>query len=297
MPTASRRIVYLGTPALAVAPLRALVEAGHDVRLVVTRPDRRRGRGAGVSASPVKAEAEQLGLPVAHALDAAVDVGAELGVVVAYGRVVPGWVLTRLPMVNLHFSLLPRWRGAAPVERAILAGDQATGVCVMALEEELDTGPLYASREVEIAPGEHLGSLRGRLVEVGTRLLVDVLASPLVEPRRQTGVPTYAEKLDPEELRLTWSRPAAEIARVVRLDRAWTTWRGRRLLVLDAEAVAGGDEGAGAAAPGSLDGATVVTGHGSLQLLYVQPEGRAPMHAAEWLRGARPVAGERLGGS
>ncbi len=282
-----------------MTPLRALVRAGHDVRLVVTRPDRRRGRGAGTSASPVKAEAEQLGLPVAHALDAVADAGAELGVVVAYGRVVPGPVLERLPMVNLHFSLLPRWRGAAPVERAILAGDAVTGVCVMALAEELDTGPLYASREVEIAPGEHLGSLRGRLVEVGTRLLVDVLGRPLAEPLPQAGEPTYAEKLDPEELRLTWSRPAAELARVVRLDRAWTTWRGRRLLVLDAEAVATPGVGAAGvgAAPGSLVGSTAVTGRGALQLLRVQPEGRAPMRAAEWLRGARPVGGERLGGS
>jgi methionyl-tRNA formyltransferase len=289
-----RSLVYLGTPALAVPPLRALVEAGHDVRLVVTRPDRRRGRGTGTSASPVKAEAERLGLPVAHELDAVGEVGAELGVVVAYGRIVPAQVLERVPMVNLHFSLLPRWRGAAPVERAILAGDEVTGVCVMALEAELDTGPLYASREVSIAPGEHLGPLRDRLVEAGTRLLVDVLGRPLAEPEPQRGEATYAEKLDPRELRLTWSRPADELARVVRLDRAWTTWRGRRLLVLDAEAVAA--PGA-APPPGSLVGAAVVTGEGALALYRVQLEGRATMPADDWLRGARLHAGELLGGS
>jgi methionyl-tRNA formyltransferase len=242
----------------------------------------------------VKAEAERLGLPVAHELDAAVGAGAELGVVVAYGRLVPVRVLARLPMVNLHFSLLPRWRGAAPVERAILAGDETTGVCVMALEAELDSGPVYAREEVPIAPGEHLAALRDRLVAVGTRLLVDVLDGPLPVPEPQRGEPTYAGKLDPRELRLTWTRPAAELARVVRLDRAWTTWRGRRLLVLDAEVAAAPNR---AAAPGTLDGVDVVTGDVALELIRVQPEGRAPMRAVEWLRGARPVAGERLGDS
>lgn len=264
------------------------------MRLVVTRPDRRRGRGAGSAPSPVKAEAERLGIPVAHDVDAALDAGAELGVVVAYGRIVPARVLDKLPMVNLHFSLLPRWRGAAPVERAILAGDEVTGVCVMALERELDTGPVFARAELPIAPGEHLGALRARLVEAGTRLLLGVLAGPLPEPEPQRGVPTYAEKLDSEALRLTWEKPAIELARVVRLDRAWTTWRGRRLLVLEAE-VAEVAEAAEAGPSGTLVGDTVVAGSGALRLRRVQPEGRGPMAAADWLRGARPVPGERLG--
>jgi methionyl-tRNA formyltransferase len=276
-----------------VAPLRALVEAGHDVRLVVTGPDRRRHRRAAPSPSPVKAEAERLGLRVVHRLDALVGAGAELGVVVAYGRIVPPEVLERLGMLNLHFSLLPRWRGAAPVERAILAGDEVTGVCVMALEAGLDTGPLYGCQEVAIEPGEHLGALRERLVTAGTRLLVDLLAGPLPTPEPQHGEPTYAKKLDPEELRLTWTRPAVELERIVRLDRAWTTWRGRRLLVLDAHEVAAH----AGAAPGTLEGETVATGKGALELVRVQPEGRAPMTAGDWLRGARPAAGERLGGS
>jgi methionyl-tRNA formyltransferase len=277
-----------------VPPLRALVEAGHDVRLVVTRPDRRRGRGGATSPSPVKAAAERLGLTVAHELDAAVGAGAELGVVVAYGRIVPAKVLDRLPMVNLHFSLLPRWRGAAPVERAILAGDEVTGVCVMALERDLDTGPVYARTELAIAPGEHLGPLRDRLVTAGTRLLVDLLAGPLPEPEPQRGEPTYADKVGPEDLHLTWSAPATVLARIVRLDRAWTTWRGGRLLVLDAEVVEAGDAGA---EPGTLDGDTVAAGGAALRLLRVQPEGRAPMPASEWLRGARAVTGEKLGDS
>ena len=274
-------------------PLRALVAAGHEVRLVVTGPDRRRGRGTACTPSPVKEEALRLGLPVAHELDEVLGTGAQLGVVVAFGRLVPGRVLERLPMVNLHFSLLPRWRGAAPVERAILAGDEVTGVCVMALERGLDTGPLYACEELAIAPGEHLGALRGRLASAGTRLLVDVLGGPLPEPHPQRGEPTYAGKLDPAELCLTWRRPAPELERIVRLDRAWTTWRGRRLLVLGAEAIPGPPEGS--LPPGTLDGAVVVAAAGALRLRRVQPEGRPAMAAAEWLRGARPLPGERLG--
>ena len=260
----------------------------------MTGPDRRRGRGSARTPSPVKAEAQRLGLRVAHDLDAAVGAGAALGVVVAYGRIVPGRVLERLPMVNLHFSLLPRWRGAAPVERAILAGDEVTGVCVMALERDLDTGPLYACEQVAIEPCEHLGALRGRLVATGTRLLLGVLSGPLPEPEPQRGEPTYADKLDPSELRLTWARPASELERVVRLDRAWTTWRGRRLLVLDAAAV--GDPADPPAPPGTLVGDVVAAGAGGLRLRRVQPEGRPAMGASEWLRGARPLPGERLGG-
>lgn len=283
------RLVYLGTPALAVPPLRALAAAGHDVALVVTRPDRRRGRGPAPSATPVKAEARELGIPVATELGPALEVGAALGVVVAYGRLVPAAALAQLPMVNLHFSLLPRWRGAAPVQRAILAGDEVTGVSVMALVSELDAGPLYASTPVVIEPGEHVGALQDRLVEVGSRLLVDVLGGPLPVPRPQEGEITCAEKLSPGELELDWARPADELERVVRLDGAWTTWRGRRLRILDAEVVPAGTD---AAAPGQLDADVVATGAGGLRLRVVQPEGKRPMRALTWVRGARPGTGE-----
>ncbi len=175
------RLVYLGTPEMAVPPLRALVEAGHDVVLVVTRDDKRRGRGSGTSPSPVKAAALELGLPVSHSVDdclaAVTEGGAELGVVVAFGQIIKPHVLAVLPMVNLHFSLLPRWRGAAPVERALLAGDEVTGVCVMALEEGLDTGGVYARREVPIGPETTAAELRTELVDVGTELLVETLGS------------------------------------------------------------------------------------------------------------------------
>ncbi len=289
-PRIRRRLAYLGTPALAVRPLEALVAAGEDVAVVVTRPDRRRGRGSATAPSPVKAAATALGIDVVDDHRALLGAGVDLGVVVAYGRIVPVDVLAAVPMVNLHFSLLPRWRGAAPVERAILAGDDVTGVCVMKVEEGLDTGPVYVREEASIGAEDDLGSLRDRLVDIGSRLLVDVLSGPLPEPVPQAGEPTYAAKIDAAELELRWERPAVELGRVVRLGRAWTTFRGRRLRVVRATAVAG-DGGP----PGTLDGDAVATGDGRLQLLDVQPEGKGPMAAADWVRGARPAVGERLG--
>ncbi|MDQ4070810.1 MAG: methionyl-tRNA formyltransferase [Actinomycetota bacterium] len=270
-----------------------MVAAGHEVVLVVSRADKRRGRGGALLPSPVKAAALELGLPVTDRVDDVLDAGAELGVVVAFGRLIRPHVLAVLPMVNLHFSLLPRWRGAAPVERAILAGDTVTGVCVMALEEGLDTGPVYVCEERAIGEEETLEELRAALAQTGTRMLVDLLASGLPEPRPQEGEPTYAAKIEPEEHHLAWSRPAVELHRVVRLGQAWTTFRGRRLRVLRARLV-GAD---GALAPGELDRRTlhVGTGEGVLELVEVQPEGKAPQSAASWRNGARLQPGERLG--
>ncbi len=294
------RLAYLGTPAFAVPPLRALVAAGHQVELVVSTPDRRRGRGAAPTPSPVKAAAVELGLATGDSVDELVAPGREppeLGVVVAYGKLIPKAVLAAVPMVNLHFSLLPRWRGAAPLERAILAGDRSTGVCVMAVDETLDTGALYARDELEIGFDEHLGSLRRRLVETGCARLVELLADGvggLPEPVPQDGEVTYAKKLDPAELELDWSRPSAQVLAVVRLDRgAYTTAAGRRLQVLEAVAVPG-DPGRGTE-PGVLAGGLVTTGDGALRLVTVQPEGRRPMAAADWLRGSRLPGGTRLG--
>jgi methionyl-tRNA formyltransferase len=272
-----------------VPPLRALVEAGFDVALVVSGADRRRGRGSATSPSPVKAAALELGLPVTDRVDDVLGAGADLGVVVAYGRLIRPHVLAELPMVNLHFSLLPRWRGAAPVERALLAGDEETGVCLMQLEEGLDTGPVYGCERLAIGPEETLDELRARLVDVGTGLLLRSLREGLGEPVPQQGEVTYAAKLDPAELRLDWSRPAAELHRVVRLGRAWTTFRDGRLRVLRARMTDGSGE------PGELTGGVVATGEGALELLEVQPEGRRPMSATAWLAGTRPRPGERLG--
>jgi methionyl-tRNA formyltransferase len=276
---------------VAVRPLRALVAAGHDVALVVTRPDKKRGRGGALVPSPVKAAARELGLPVTHQVDDVLELGAELGVVVAYGRIIKPHVLAVLPMVNLHFSLLPRWRGAAPVERAILAGDDVTGVCVMALEEGLDTGPVYAREERLIGAEETLEEVRGALTEMGTRMLVDLLANGLPEPQPQEGEPSYAAKIEPEEHHLDWRRPAVELHRVIRLGQAWTTFRQRRLRVLRARMAQGAD-----LAPGQLDPRTLLvgTGAGVLELVEVQPEGKAPQPAPAWRNGARPQPGERL---
>lgn len=304
------RLVFLGTPQAAVEPLQTLVVDGHDVALVVTRADKRRGRGSDLVPSPVKAAALSLGLTVADSIEGAAEMGAELGVVVAYGRIIPASLLERLPMVNLHFSLLPRWRGAAPVERAILEGDAETGVCLMAVEAGLDTGPIYAEEQTEIGEEETADELRTRLVAIGCRLLSENLAEglhSLAPPHEQAGEPSYAEKIRPEELELRWDRPAVELRRVIRLGHGWTTFRGRRLTVLratgDGDGISGDPSatelpiGEGAPAPpGSLRGVEVVAGSGSrLRLVTVQPEGRRAMDAEAWVRGARPRPGECLG--
>ena len=292
---------------MAVRPLRALVDAGHDIALCVTRPDRRRGRGSAVTPSPVKDSARELGIAVSHTMEDVADAGVELAVVVAYGRIIPAALLARVPMVNLHFSLLPRWRGAAPVERALLAGDHETGVCLMKVEEGLDTGPVYARLAVPIRDDEGLPALRDELVAAGCELLVASLAhgvAGLPVPAPQSGVPTIASKLTQEDLQLRWEQSAVQLHRVVRLGRAWTTFRGKRLGVLKATPVVAPDgtgppDGAGAPGttgpPGTLVGTVVCTGDGALQLEEVQPESRTPMPADDWARGVRLSVGARLG--
>ena len=268
-----------------MGPLRALVGAGHDVALVVSQPDKRRGRGGALSASPVKRAAEELGLDVSDQVDDVIGTGAELGVVVAFGRLIKAHVLAAMPMVNIHFSLLPRWRGAAPVERALLEGDPVTGVCLMALEEGLDTGPVYERAEVPITEDDTLESLRARLAEVGTEMLVRRVAgggSTLGPAVEQSGEATYASKLSADDLRLDWQLPADQLQRRVRLGGAWTTVQGRRLRVLDARV-----EADLAVPPGSLRGSLVGTVRGCLRLVRIQPEGKGPMDAEAWLRGAR----------
>ena len=271
---------------MAVPPLRALVAAGFEVVAVVTRADARRGRGSDVSPSPVKAAALELGIPVLHRVEDVRDLHVDLGVVVAFGRLIGPDVLAAVPMVNLHFSLLPRWRGAAPVERALLAGDTVTGVCLMQLDEGLDTGPVHACVEVPIGPEQTAAELRHELVAAGSALLVERLRVGLATPRPQQGEATYAAKLQPDERRLDWSAPALARHRTVRLGGAFTTLQGRRLRILEASVV-------DAAATGDTLVGDVV---GGLRLLTVQPESKAPMPFSAFANGARLGVGERLGG-
>jgi methionyl-tRNA formyltransferase len=236
--------------------------------------------------SPVKAAAIELGLPVTEQVDDVLDANVELGVVVAFGSLIKPHVLDKVPMINMHFSLLPRWRGAAPVERALLAGDHETGVAIMQLEEGLDTGPVYAIERVPIGDEGTADELRDVLVKVGTQMLVTQLEKGLSEPTPQEGEPTYASKIDPDELQIDWTRSADEIHRLIRLGRAWTTFRGKRLRILRAKRVESN------AAPGEVDGLVVGPG---IELVEVQPEGKGPQPAAAWRNGAHPAAGERLG--
>jgi methionyl-tRNA formyltransferase len=283
------RLAFLGSPAPAVPFLRAIVEAGHTVAIVVSQPDKRRGRGSEVMPSPVKAAALEMGLPVTDKVDDVLDANVELGVVVAFGKLIKPHVLERLPMINVHFSLLPRWRGAAPVERAILEGDTETGVGIMALEEGLDTGPVYACERLDIGPDETADHLRDRLVDSGVRLLLGVLEGGLSEPVPQAGETTYAAKLEHDDHRLDWQRTAEELHRVIRVGRAWTTFRDRNFRVHKATPV---DAGSG---PGAIDGLVVGTGDGrGLALVEVQPEGKARQAAEAWRNGARVQPDERF---
>jgi methionyl-tRNA formyltransferase len=294
-------VAFLGTPAVAANTLRAIVAAGHEVPIVVSRADRRRGREEAPTPSPVKAVAVELGLPVSEIVDDVLGAGADIGVVVAFGRIIKPHVLEALPLVNVHFSALPRWRGAAPVERAILAGDSEVGVCLMAIEASLDTGGVYAERRVAVEDGETAEHLRDRLGRLGTEMLLTVLAEGLPAAVPQAGEVTYADKITVDDLRLDWTQPAAVLARLPRVGHAWTTFRGKRLLVLQAGPVRGGGPVTAAPAvvakapPGTIDGIRVATGDGWLELVTVQPEGKRPLTAEAWRHGARPAAGERLG--
>jgi len=280
-------VAFLGTPEAAVPTLRALVEAGHDVDIVITRPDRRRGRGSDRSASPVKAAAEALGLRVAHRLSDLESVAVERGIVVAYGALIPGPVLERTPMLNVHFSLLPRWRGAAPVERAILAGDVETGVSVMTLELELDTGPVHVERRVTV-DDKSLTELLGELSSVGAEALVEVLGSTslLANAKPQSGDVTYAAKLTREDFHLNPTMPIETVLRTVRLGRAFTFVHGRRLLIEMATRSAEVDIDVGHV---TRRGDEILLGAegGVVEVLRVRPEGKGSMDPHAWWSGAR----------
>jgi methionyl-tRNA formyltransferase len=298
------RIVFMGSPAFAVPTLDALVAAGHDIAAVYSQPPRPGGRGKALQPTAVHARAEALGLPVLtpprlrDPADQAQFAShrADVAVVAAYGLILPQPVLDapRMGCVNVHASLLPRWRGAAPVHRAILAGDATTGVTIMQMEAGLDTGPMLLTGEVDVARKSG-GELTAELADLGARLLVEYLAEPDAHPPRaqpQEGV-TYAHKIDKSEARIDWTRPAVEIERQVRAfapaPGAWCELAGERLRLLAADVAPGSGE------PGELidAGLTIACGQGAIRPTFVQRAGGRPMTAADLLRGFPLPAGTR----
>jgi len=300
------RLIFMGTPEFSVPALEALVAAGHDIAAVCCQPPRPAGRGQKPRPSPVQARAVALGLPVRCPVTlrdpeeqaALAALGADVAVVVAYGLILPRAVL-EMPArgcLNIHASLLPRWRGAAPIQRAIMAGDSETGVCVMRMEAGLDTGPVLMRAATPIGPGDTAGSLHDRLSRMGAELIVAALArldTLVPEPQPEAGV-TYADKIDKAEARIGWAAPATEVDRRIRAlsphPGAWTEVRGERVRLLDARLA----EGQGA--PGEVldDRLTVACAGGAVRLLRLQRAGRAAQDADEFLRGMPLPPGTRL---
>ena len=303
------RLAFMGTPDFAVPSLAALIEAGHEIAAVYSQPPRPAGRGHREMPSPVQQKAIAHGLPVRTParLDAAAQadfaaLGLDAAVVAAYGLILPKPVLAapRLGCLNIHASLLPRWRGAAPIQRAILAGDAETGVTIMQMEEGLDTGAMLLAEAVPIGSQDTAQSVHDRLAALGARLILpalDGLAAGTLVPRPQPaeGV-TYAKKLRREEGALDWRRPAVELERAVRAfdpwPGAWFEHQGERIKVLAAELA----PTLSGAAPGIVldDRLTIACGAGALRPLMLQRGGRAPQPADAFLRGHAIAAGTLL---
>ena len=280
----ARPLVFLGTPAAAATVLSELIRNDFEIAHVVTRADARRGRGSSTTPSPVKQVAVDNAIDVSHDMTWLKENSERemLGVVVAYGKIIPASVLSHIPMINIHFSLLPRWRGAAPVERAILAGDVRTGVCIMNVEETLDTGDVFAQREIDILETHTIEILTADLAVMGGQLLVDTLNEGLGAGVPQTGETTYATKVSTDELLLDWNVSSIEVLRRVRALRSYTMIGSQRLKILHAESLPDQVH----LDPGQCDGAGIVgTRDGAVRLVSVQPEGKAAMDAASWLRG------------
>lgn len=307
------RIAFLGTPDFAVSALAALVEAGHEIACVYSQPPAPRGRGQVLKPSRVHAFAQERGIPVRtpvsmrapEEIEAFAALNLDAGVVVAFGQILPAAVLDapRLGCFNLHASLLPRWRGAAPIQRAIMAGDKVTGVQVMQMTEGLDEGPVLASETVRIDALETAGSLHDRLAEVGAGLLARTMAE--VErsgahaiPQAEEGA-TYAKKIRPKEARLRWDRPAAEVDHKIRglspFPGAWFELPTAKGPVRVKALLSRVEDGEGAAGQVLDDALLVACGEGAVRLLRVQREGKGPQDAEVFLRGSPVVAGTELG--
>lgn len=308
------KIVFMGTPEFSAETLRAILDAGHEVVGVYSQPPRPAGRrGLELTKSPVHQLAESRGLEVRTPTslkredeqEAFRALGADAAVVVAYGLLLPKAILqgTRFGAFNGHASLLPRWRGAAPIQRAIMAGDERTGMMVMKMDEGLDTGPVAMTEEVAIGPQMTAGELHDRLMEVGGRLMVEALAALeagtlTLTPQAEDGA-IYAKKIGKDETRVDWTRPAAEVDRHIRglspFPGAWCEMkvgdRAERVKLLRSALAEGKGE------PGEIvgdDGLVVACGQGAVRLIEVQRAGGKPMGADEFLRGAKLVKGDRF---
>ena len=300
------RVVFMGTPDFSVPALEALVAAGHEMACVYTQPPRPAGRGKKERASPVQTRAEALGLPVRHPLSLRTPeaqaefaaLGADIAVVVAYGLILPQPVLDAPAhgCLNIHASLLPRWRGAAPIHRAIMAGDAETGVCIMQMEAGLDTGPVLLRGTTPIADSDTTASLHDQLAGMGAELIVEALCQlPELVPESQpeAGV-TYAQKIDKAEAAIDWTRPAVEVDRRIRglspFPGAWFEHEGARIKVLGSTLADGGG------APGEVldDALLVACGDGAVRLTRLQRAGKGAQDADVFLRGMPVARGTRL---
>lgn len=301
------KVVFMGTPDFSVPVLDALVEAGHEVVCVYCQPPRPAGRGKKDRPTPVHARAEALGLPVRHPVSLKGEgeqaefaaLNADIAVVVAYGLILPQAILDAPTMgcLNIHASLLPRWRGAAPIHRAIMSGDAATGICIMQMEAGLDTGPVLLRRETPIGETETTDQLHDRLSTVGAECIVEALSTletltPEVQP--EEGV-TYASKIDKAEAAVDWTKPAIEISRQIRglatFPGAWTTHKGERIKLLGAELA----EGQGAAGTVIGPALTVACAEGAVRITKAQRAGKGAQDIDTFLRGWPIERGEVLG--
>jgi len=310
-------VVFFGTPQFAVPTLRRLLDSTHSVAGVITQPDRPRGRGQKITHAPVKALALERGIPVSQpdrlkppeVADTLRGWQADLGVVAAYGRIIPEHLLTipRLGMINVHASLLPKYRGAAPVHRAVINGDSQTGVTIMRVVKELDAGGMFAKVTRPIRPDETSDVVETALSEMGAELLVTVvdqlMSGTAREEPQDDARATYAPRLTKEEGLIDWTRSASEIHNRIRglypWPHAYTFFKATRLIVLRSEVAT---TGATAASPGTILRVTseaihVATGDGELAMRDVQPEGRRAMRAHDFLLGHRLAAGETFANS
>ncbi len=297
------RIVFMGTPEFSVTVLQAIHAAGHEIVAVYSQPPRKAGRGKKLRPSPVQAMAEKLGLPIFTPLNfknesdrsAFRDHDADVAVVVAYGLILPQEILD-MPAktcLNIHASLLPRWRGAAPIQRAIMAGDSESGVCIMQMEAGLDTGPVIRCQSTPISAEDTAASLHDRLAELGSRLIVSVLADGefSAKPQPELGV-TYAKKIDKSEARIDWTRTAKEVDRQIRglspFPGAWCEMRGERVKILSSALSSGQGQ------PGEVldEALSVACGQGAVRLVRLQRAGKGAMMADEFLRGQAALRGE-----